>query len=140
FYFMHSPCKEVCMFSHIFKSFKKQRTIDTYNYNKVDSETAHELTQAHFFEENSIKASRLSRLISLQENQDARNAIWYYLRAALRGDKEAQYKMGLSYLNGQLGLDRSYIHAEEWLKEAAKQGHHEAQMTLEKAYSQLAFS
>ena len=128
------------MFSHIFKSFKKQRTIDTYNYNKIDSETAHELTQAHFFEENSIKASRFTYLTSLQENQDARNAMWYYLRAALRGDKEAQYKMGLSYLNGQLGLDRSYIHAEEWLKEAAKQGHHEAQMTLEKAYSQLAFS
>ena len=140
FYFMHSSCKEVCMFSHIFKSFKKQRTIDTYNYNKVDSETAHELTQAHFFEENSIKASRLSRLISLQENQDARNAIWYYLRAALRGDKEAQYKMGLSYLNGQLGLDRSYIHAEEWLKKAAHQGHIEAKAELQKAFNQLTIS
>lgn len=60
------------MFSHIFKSFKKQTTIDTHNYNKVNSETAYELTQAHFFEENSIKASQFTYLTSLKENQDAR--------------------------------------------------------------------
>ena len=133
---MHELCKEECMFSHIFKSFKKQRTIDTHNYNKINSETVQELTQAHFFEEHSIKTSNSTP----QENQDVRNAMWFYLRAALRGDKEAQYTMGLSYLNGQLGLDRSYIHAEQWLEQAAHQGHPEAKVELQKAFDRLAFS
>lgn len=71
---------------------------------------------------------------------DTRNAMWRSLRAALRGDKEAQYQMGLSYLNGQLGLDRSYSHAEKWLDQAAVQGHPAAKHTLESAYDRLAFS
>jgi hypothetical protein len=44
-----------------------------------------------------------------------RNAIWCFLRSALRGHPEAEYKMGLGYLNGQLGLDRDYRKAETWL-------------------------
>lgn len=71
---------------------------------------------------------------------DTRNAMWRSLRAALRGDKDAQYQMGLSYLNGQLGLDRSYSHAEKWLDQAAHQGHPTAKHTLQSAYDRLAFS
>ncbi|WP_111858913.1 tetratricopeptide repeat protein [Acinetobacter sp. CFCC 10889] len=74
------------------------------------------------------------------ESHDTRNIMWGYLRAALRGDQEAQYQMGLNYLNGQLGLDRSYIHAEKWLEQAAHQGHPFAKEELKKAYNQLAFS
>lgn len=65
--------------------------------------------------------------------------MWFYLRAALRGDKEAQYKMGLSDLNGQLGLVRSYIHAEQCLEQAAHQGHPDAKAELQKAFDRLAF-
>jgi TPR repeat protein len=112
-----------------------------------------------------------------QSSYNNRNAIWNFLSAALKGHSDAQYKLGVCYLHGQLGLDKNYTHAEEWLtkaakqdhsdaqyklgvcylhgqsgldknythaeewlKKAAKQGHREAQMTLEKAYSQLAFS
>ena len=75
-----------------------------------------------------------------QSSYNNRNAIWNFLSAALKGHSDAQYKLGVAYLHGQSGLDKNYTLAEEWLKEAAKQGHHEAQMTLEKAYSQLAFS
>ena len=66
--------------------------------------------------------------------------MWFYLREALRGDKEAQYQMGHSYLNGELGLDRSFLHAEKWLDQAAHQGHMAARQELEKAYNSLAFS
>lgn len=77
---------------------------------------------------------------SAEDIQNTRNAMWASLRAALRGDQEAQYQMGLNYLNGQLGLDRSYIHAEKWLEQAAHQGHPFAKEELKKAYNQLAFS
>ena len=74
------------------------------------------------------------------KEQAIRNEMWYCLRTALRGDKEAQYRIGLSYLNGDLGLDRSFRHAEKWLDQAAHQGHIEAKQELEKAYDLLAFS
>lgn len=76
----------------------------------------------------------------LSTEQAVRNEMWYCLREALRGDKEAQYRMGLSYLNGELGLDQSFIHAEKWLDQAAHQGHTEAKHELEKAYTRLVFS
>lgn len=103
------------------------------------SETLNELNKAHDYE------TRFNQCLSDHTHQqcdknDARNAVWFYLRAALRGDKEAQYKMGLSYLNGQLGLDRSYIHAEKWLDQAAEQGHHDAKHVLEKALNHLVIS
>ena len=87
-----------------------------------------------------LQHSSLTSTPSDLSSHDNRNAMWSFLSAALRGHRDAQYKLGISYLNGTLGLDKNYTHAEEWLKKAAKQGHHEAQTTLEKAYSQLAFS
>ena len=82
----------------------------------------------------------LSHSIQPYTDQNTRNAMWFYLREALRGDKEAQYQMGHSYLNGELGLDRSFLHAEKWLDQAAHQGHMAARQELEKAYNSLAFS
>ncbi len=71
--------------------------------------------------------------------QDKRNAVWNFLSAALKGHRDSQYKLGLCYLNGDLGLDKNYTHAQEWLERAAKQGHPEAQNTLLYSYSQIAF-
>lgn len=48
--------------------------------------------------------------------------------------------MGLSELNGQLGLDRSYIHAEQCLEQAVHQGHPEAKAELQQAFDSLVFS
>lgn len=106
----------------------------------VFSETLDELNKGHLFEERATHLLNLNLTEMSLTNQNTRNAMWYYLRAALRGDKEAQYKMGLSYLNGQLGLDRSYLNAQKWLEQAAQQGHKEAKFELQNALNRLAFS
>ena len=82
----------------------------------------------------------LSHSIEEHTDQATRNTMWFYLREALRGDQEAQYQIGRSYLNGELGLDRSFSHAEKWLDQAAHQGHIAAKHALEKAYNSLVFS
>lgn len=71
---------------------------------------------------------------------DSRNAMWGFLNAAVRGHREAQYKLGLGYLNGEYGLERNFNQAELWLKKAAAQGHPLAVNTLNQAYQQIAFS
>ncbi|WP_336930364.1 sel1 repeat family protein [Acinetobacter tandoii] len=77
---------------------------------------------------------------SPMSSSNSRNAMWYFLRSALRGHPEAEFKMGIGYLNGQLGLDRNYDKAEQWLKKAAQDGHPDAKRCLYDAYSELAFS
>lgn len=77
---------------------------------------------------------------TLFDDHESRNLMWHYLRASLRGDKDAQYKLGISYLNGYFGLDRNYTYAEKWLDQAAQQGHLEAKIELQKAFNHLAFS
>ncbi|WP_038346232.1 tetratricopeptide repeat protein [Acinetobacter sp. A47] len=69
-----------------------------------------------------------------------RNAVWYFLRAALRGHHEAAFKLGESYLHGDLGLDKDYKKAQYWLERAVALGHPEAKAHLYTAFSELAFS
>lgn len=71
-------------------------------------------------------------------NQNQRNAIWNYLNAAAKGHVEAQYKLGMIYLNGALGTDRNYQHANEWLLKAKRSGHQKAAYALSHAYSEIA--
>ena len=126
------------MLVHIFNRFLGDST-SRHAFENQTSEASFEVAQGHNFEDQVVHSHASNQSLSA-EDQTSRNAMWCYLRAALRGDQEAQYKMGLSYLNGQLGLDRSYIHAEKWLGQAAHQGHIEAQAELSKAYNELAFS
>ncbi|WP_353142743.1 tetratricopeptide repeat protein [Acinetobacter pragensis] len=70
---------------------------------------------------------------------DYRNAMWNFLSAALRGHKEAQYKLGIGYLNGDLGLEKNFSLAELWLKKAADQGYSPAQNALMHAYEKIIF-
>ncbi len=128
------------MFSHIFKHENKIVPSEQSTQYSAFSETQDELNKGHVFEEKAAQPMDAKQTTNAPVNHDARNAMWYYLRAALRGDKEAQYKMGLSYLNGQLGLDRSYFHAEKWLDQAADQGHTQAKFELQDALNRLAFS
>ena len=102
------------MFTHLFKKIK--------------------LKAAYEHSQNTIASSNLS------SEQQSRNIMWQDLRAALRGDKEAQYKMGLNYLYGQYGLDRNFAHAEKWLDQAAHQGHVDAKIELQKTLSNIVFS
>lgn len=117
------------MLAHIFNRFLGDST-SRRAFEENASEAMLEKSQAHDFEVTNDEIDDVAN----------RNAMWCYLRAALRGDQEAQYKMGLSYLNGQLGLDRSYNQAQKWLEQAAHQGHTNAKEQLNKAYDELAFS
>jgi TPR repeat protein len=54
--------------------------------------------------------------------------------AANNGDKDAQYSLGFSLLNGSDGLDQDLSEANKWFHLAAKQGHTEAQLELGNAY------
>lgn len=69
---------------------------------------------------------------------DYRNAMWNFLTAALKGHKEAQYRIGMAYLNAELGLDRNYELAHLWLSRAATQGHVQADNVLKHAYEEIA--
>lgn len=127
------------MFFTKFISFLKTKYNNELAHSQSYSETERDLNKASIFE------SRYTQCTEYQDAQfcdshDARNAMWFYLRAALRGDKEAQYKLGLFYLNGDFGLDRSYAQAEKWLDQAADQGHHGAKNVLENALNHLAIS
>ncbi|MEN8280232.1 hypothetical protein [Acinetobacter gerneri] len=124
------------MLVHILNRFLGSSNSDRF---KADSEASYERSRANDFEQRAAQHLHDSHS-SHFEDHETRNAMWYYLRAALRGDQEAQYKMGLSYLNGQLGLDRNYSQAEKWLVQAAHQGHLQAKEELNKAYNNLAFS
>ncbi len=124
------------MLVHILNRFLGNSTSNRY---KADSEASYERSRANDFEQRAA-LHLLDTPLNHSDDHETRNAMWYYLRAALRGDQEAQYKMGLSYLNGQLGLDRNYSQAEKWLAQAAHQGHLLAKVELDKAYNNLAFS
>lgn len=113
------------MLVHILKSF-------------LGNYSSHSVAQINMENESLLKD--LSSPACSIESHNTRNIMWGYLRAALRGDQEAQYQMGLNYLNGQFGLDRSYTHAKKWLEQAAQQGHPFAEEELKKAYNQLVFS
>ena len=111
---------------------------DTLQSSLYKSPAQKELNQAHLFE---YKAQHpLFNPQSSTQKINARNAMWYYLRAALRRDKEAEYKIGIGYLNGELSLDRSYTHAEKWLNQAIEHGHPKAKKALEQALNQISNS
>ena len=100
--------------------------------NTTANEANLEFAQGQAFEQLAIKHNYM-----LDDNQSIynnRNAMWNFLSAALKGHSDAQYKLGVAYLHGQLGLDKNHTHAEEWLKKAAKQGHSDAQYKLGVCY------
>lgn len=72
--------------------------------------------------------------------ENPRNLMWDYLRRALKGDKNAQFQLGVSYLHGELGLDRNYEMALYWLNKAKQYGHHEAQRVLFHELNKIAYS
>ena len=53
-----------------------------------------------------------------------------YLAKAEAGDAEAQYLVGLMYLNG-MGIGEDKVKAEEWIRKAADQGHQAAQQWVD---------
>lgn len=109
------------------------RQAQRYEHLALDEYTAYQLLQ-----QNHAATTSLDEALANYQKH-ARNSRWCLLQAALRGHQEAQYKLGLYYLNGELALDRNYTQAEKWLKSAAKQGHFQAQQCLDKAYAEEVF-
>ena len=113
--------------------------------NPTINEANWEFAQGQFFEQLAIEHHSMFKKHSTHSMSDEdpsihdnRNAMWNFLSAALKGHRDSQYRLGLCYLNGDLGLDKNYTHAQEWLEKAAKQGHPEALRTLMQSYSQIA--
>lgn len=120
------------MFSHFTQKIMRSLQKTLFTPQLSISEAAQELDKAHWHEERFKQCISQHNDSLVCDKNDIRNAMWFYLRAALRGDKDAQYQLGISYLNGHLGLDRSYKNAEKWLDQAAHQGHRDAKHVLEK--------
>lgn len=57
------------------------------------------------------------------------------MSAAMRGDPESQFKLGLLYTDRKF-IEHSFINAGKWLLKAAEQGHREAQNALISLYIQ----
>ncbi len=55
-------------------------------------------------------------------------------QAAEQGDSDAQFRLGLMYKVGGIGLKRNVCLAAEWCQKAARQGHSDAQTFLGKLY------
>ena len=68
------------------------------------------------------------------EAQKFESAVQYYTRAAELGNAEAQYKLGVCYLNGD-GVKKDRTEALKWLREAAERGHAKAKKALKKLES-----
>ena len=64
---------------------------------------------------------------------DPREAVYYFTRAAVNGDAEAQYELGYCYYAGQ-GVQRDYEQAVEWYETAAAQDHAKALTNLGYCY------
>lgn len=104
----------------------------------ISSETLHSYQRATSFEH-----LALNQFYNVNQHQMCektgvyqRNAMWNFLHAALKGYSSAQYKLGMSYLHGQLGLVANAEKATKWLLLAANQGHSDAQQQLEHLYLQ----
>lgn len=81
----------------------------------MHSQAVDEIEQGLRFEELAVQDhERMQNWLDITPND--RNAMWCYLRAALRGNADASFKLGIGYLNGQFGLDKNYSEAEKWLK------------------------
>jgi len=102
------------------------------------SDSEQEIHKAEFFKTLARHEHELDAHPFISSND--RNAVWYFLRAALRGNGDAAFKLGESYLHGELGLDKDYKKAQYWLERAVQLGHPEAKAHLYSAFSELAFS
>lgn len=107
--------------SHFIFRFEKKQADFFY------SETLAIYRRATFFEYQATFASDFKfGLVKHKKYSNQRNAIWYFLHSALKGYSVSQYKLGICYLKGQLGLQPNIKLAEKWLILAANQGHPQA--------------
>jgi TPR repeat protein len=63
------------------------------------------------------------------KEKDYQTAITWFNKAAEQGDANAQYNLGIMYVDG-LGVKKDYLQAATWYRKAAKQGHASARYNL----------
>ena len=66
--------------------------------------------------------------------QNPQQLVYWWTKAAEQGEVRAQLWLGVSYEQGQNGVERDYRQAFKWLSIAAKQGQPDAQVTLGQMY------
>jgi hypothetical protein len=62
--------------------------------------------------------------------QDRKQAVYWYSKAAMQGDRNGMYNLGAAYDEGFGGLTQDYLKAASWYRNAAEAGHPEAQYNL----------
>jgi TPR repeat protein len=67
--------------------------------------------------------------------QDSKQAVAWYRKAADQGDARAQFNLGLMYSEGK-GVQQDFKQAAAWYRKAADQGEVEAQCNLGNKYRQ----
>lgn len=88
----------------------------------------------------SVANAEYAQGLAFEQQQHTHNALWFYLRAASHGDCDAQFKLGISYLKGELNVQQDLQEAKKWLMLAAEQGHQEARLLLSNFVSSLQYS
>ena len=68
--------------------------------------------------------------------QSSARAVEWWTKAALQGQADSQFNLGVMYHKG-MGCEQSYERALEWLTKAAEQGHARAQHELGDAHRAL---
>jgi len=80
-------------------------------------------------------ASQLyKQAMNLLKKKDATKAVLLFRQAGEKGNRRAQYQMGLLYARGD-GVPKDMAKAREWLRKAAIQGHPKAQFYLGQMYA-----
>lgn len=69
-----------------------------------------------------------------KQKQKATSTGDLFLASASKGDREAQFKVGLMYLNGSDGFPKDVEQARQWLNKAATQDHTNAQFEMGMMY------
>jgi TPR repeat protein len=64
-------------------------------------------------------------------NKDEAEAVKWFRQAAEKGNRDAQYGLGMAYLRGK-GIQKSDSLAYDWLKKSADAGHVEAKKEVAK--------
>jgi TPR repeat protein len=65
--------------------------------------------------------------------KDAVEAVKWYRKAAEQGDTDAQFRIGVSYYDGE-GVAKDAVEAVKWYRKAAEQGLADAQTNLGNCY------
>ncbi|GMQ99203.1 MAG: hypothetical protein BMS9Abin18_0019 [Zetaproteobacteria bacterium] len=71
--------------------------------------------------------------MSLVRKENTTDAATLFQQAAEKGNRRAQYQLGLLYARGD-GVQKNLVKAREWLRKAAMQGHPKAQFYLGQMY------